>query len=85
MPTAIVVTQEIEVMEITKEEKTMIEAKRAEEAHNALRYKYIEEMRDLLERAKRDGFTFGAKKGTHSIYTVESWGDAAGNWIALSY
>jgi hypothetical protein len=84
MPTAIVVTNEIEVMEITAEEKAMIEAKRAKDAHNALRYKYIEEMRELLERAKMDGFTFGAKKGTHAIHTVESWGDAAGNWIALS-
>lgn len=84
MPTAIVVTTEIEVMEITADEKAMIEAKRAKEAHDALRYKYIEEMRDLLERAKQDGFTFGAKKGTHAIRTVESWGDNAGNWIALS-
>lgn len=84
MPTAIVV-KELEVMEITAEEKAMIEAKRAKEAHDALRYKYIEEMRDLLKRAEEDGFTFGAKKGTHSIHTVESWGDAAGNWISLSY
>lgn len=85
MPTTIIVTEEIEVMEITAEEKAMIEAKRAKEAHDGLRYKYIEEMRELLKRAEKDGFTFGAKKGTHSIHTVESWGDAAGNWIALSY
>jgi hypothetical protein len=84
MPTAIIVTNETEVMEITAEEKAMIEAKRAKEAHDVLRLKYIEEMRDLLKRAKQDGFTFGAKKGTHTIRTVESWGDAAGNWIALS-
>ena len=85
MPTAFVITEGIEVMEITAEEKAMIEARRAREAHDVLRYKYIEEMRELLERAERDGFTFGIKKGTLSIHTVESWGDAAGNWIALSH
>ena len=84
MPTTIVIAQEVEVMEITAEEKAMLEAHRAKAAHDALRYKYIEEMRDLLERAGKDGFTFGARNGTHSIHTAESWGDAAGTWIALS-
>ena len=83
MPTAFIVSKEIEVMEITAEEKALIEAKRAKDAHEALRYKYIEEMRDLLEKARKDGFTFGALKGTHKVTQVESWGDAAGRWIAL--
>lgn len=84
MPTILTIVNGVEVMEITAEEKALIEAKRIKDAHEALRYKYIEEMRDLLDRATKDGFTFGARRNTHSVTEVASWGDAAGNWIALS-
>ena len=84
MPTILTIVDGVEVMEITAEEKAIIEAKRNKESHDAHRHKYIEEMRDLLDRAAKDGFTFGARKGTHKVTEVTSWGDAGGNWIALS-
>ena len=82
MPTAIVITQELEVMEITKEEKAMIEAKRTREAHDKLRHAYIDELLSVIKRARADGFTVSAKS-SGAITIVKDWGDAAGNYIAI--
>jgi hypothetical protein len=71
-------------LELTQEEVEMIIKKRERDAHLARRNKYIEEMKDLLARAKADGFTFGRKDSNIlKITEVEPWGDAAENWIRL--
>lgn len=82
MPTAIVITQEIEVMEITEEEKQMIEAKRRREAHDRLRHAYMDELLSVIKRARADGFIISAKS-SGAITIVKDWGDAAGNYIAI--
>ena len=82
MPTAIVVTHKTELMEITKEEKAMIEAKRAREAHDKLRHTYIDELLNLIQRAQADGFVISAKT-SGAITIVKDWGDVAGKYIAI--
>ena len=82
MPTAIVVTEGIEVMEITEEEKQMIEAKRRREAHDKLRHAYIDELLSVIKRARADGFIISAKS-SGAITIVKDWGDVAGNYIAI--
>ena len=52
------------VAKITKEELEYLMAKRKKDAHDAKRQGYIDEMNDLLMRAKQDGFVFGVK-GSH--------------------
>jgi hypothetical protein len=81
MPIAAIVNA-IEVMEITEEEKQMIEAKRREEAHDRLRHDYIDELLSVIKRARADGFVISAKS-SGAITIVKDWGDAAGNYIAI--
>ena len=71
-------------LELTQEEVEMIIKKRERDARLARRNKYIDERKDLLARAKADGFTFGRKdSSTLRITEVEPWGDAAESWIRL--
>lgn len=70
-------------IELTKEEVEMIMKKREKDARRARRDGYIAEMKDLLARAKADGFTFGHKAKTWAINEVKPWGDAADSWIQL--
>jgi hypothetical protein len=71
-------------MEVTKEEVMLILNERAKKAQHALRDSYINEMKDLLARAKADGFTFGCKSKVWSVHNVEPWHDAAERWINLT-
>jgi hypothetical protein len=79
------ITTAIVGMELTEEEVEMIMKKREKDTRRAKRDRYIEEMRDLLARAKEDGFTFGHNKTPtcSRINTVEAWGDAKESWIRL--
>ena len=70
-------------IELTKEEVEMIMKKREKDARRARRDGYIAEMKDLLARAKADGFTFGHKAETWAINEVKPWGDIADSWIQL--
>lgn len=81
MPVAAIVNA-IEIMEITEEEKQMIEAKRRREAHDRLRHEYIDELLGVIKRARADGFIISAKS-SGAITIVKDWGDAAGNYIAI--
>jgi hypothetical protein len=71
-------------MEVTEEEVKLILNERAKKAHEALRDSYIDEMKDLLARAKADGFTFGCKSKIWSVNNVEPWHDAEEKWINLT-
>ena len=71
-------------IELTEEEVEMIMKKREKDAHRAKRDSYIAEMKDLLARAKEDGFTFGHRAPkSWAINEVKPWGDAAESWIQL--
>ena len=69
-------------IEITQEELDLIMKKRKKDAHIAKRNSYIDEMNDLLARAKADGFTFGTKSAV-SMTKAKPWNDAADNWIRV--
>lgn len=69
-------------IEITQEELDIIIKKREKDAHRAKRNSYIDEINDLLSRAKADGFTF-AMKGAMSMSKAKPWNDAADNWIKV--
>ena len=78
------ITSAIVGIELTEEEVEMILKKREKDAHRAKRDGYIEEMKDLLARAKADGFTFGHRAPkSWAIGEVKPWGDAADSWIQL--
>ena len=71
-------------MEVTEEEVKLILSERERKAQLALRDSYISEMKDLLARAKADGFTFGCKSEVWSVHNAEPWHDAAEKWINLT-
>lgn len=78
---AVVSTTTVAV-EITQEELDLIIKKREKDAHRAKRNSYVDEMNDLLNRAKADGFTF-AMNGPHSMSKAKPWNNAADNWIKV--
>ena len=53
-------------VEITQEELNIIIKKREKDARRAKLNSYVDEMNDLLARAKADGFTF-AIRGAQSV------------------
>ena len=61
-----VVSTTTTTVEITQEELNIIIKKREKDAHRAKLNSYVDEMNDLLARAKADGFTF-AIKGVQSV------------------
>lgn len=83
MPTICIASATIG-MEVTEEEVKLILSERARKAHIALRDSYINEMKDLLARAKADGFTFGCKSEVWAVHNAEPWNDAAEKWINLT-
>ena len=78
---AVVSTTTVAV-EITQEELDLIIKKREKDAHKAKLNSYVDEMNDLLSRAKSDGFTF-AMNGPHSMSKAKPWNNAADNWIKV--
>ena len=83
MPTICIASATIG-MEVTEEEVKLILSERERKAQLALRDSYIDEMKDLLARAKADGFTFGCKSEVWSVHNAEPWHDAAEKWINLT-
>ena len=69
-------------IEITQEELDLIMKKREKDAHTAKRNSYIDEMNELLARAKDDGFTF-ATTNVMSMNKAKPWNDSADNWIRV--
>lgn len=83
MPTICIASATIG-MEITEEEMKLILKERERKSRQALRDSYINEMNDLLARAKADGFTFGCKSEVWSVHNAEPWHDATETWINLT-
>lgn len=81
MKTIVVMTSD-EIMEITEKEYEALFKFREKEAR---RQGYIDEINDLIARAKADGFTLGtiSKKSCQTINEAKAWGDAEGTWIEL--
>ena len=79
----IFVASSIVDVELTEEEVKLVLKHREKKKHQALRDSYINEMKDLLARAKADGFTFGCKTNVWSISNAEPWNDAEDRWINL--
>ena len=77
-----VVSTTTTAVEITQEELNIIIKKREKDAHRAKLNSYVDEMNDLLARAKADGFTF-ATKGTQSVNKAKPWNDPNDNWIRI--
>ena len=77
-----VVSTSASTIEITQEELDLIMKKRERDAHTAKRNSYIDEMNELLARAKDDGFTF-AMDGVRTMRKAKPWGDAADRLIKV--
>ena len=77
-----VVSTSTTAVEITQEELNIIIKKREKDARRAKLNSYVDEMNDLLARAKADGFTFGTKSAV-SMTKAKPWNDAADNWIRV--
>ena len=77
-----VISTSTATIEITQEELDVILKKREKDAHRAKRNSYIDEMNDLLARAKADGFTF-AMKGAITMDKAKPWNDSADKWIKV--
>ena len=80
----IMVVSAVVGIELTREEVELVLKKREKDAHRAVRDGYINEMKDLLARAKADGFTFGCKSKVWSVSNAEPWNDAEDKWINLT-
>lgn len=77
-----VVSTSASAIEITQEELDMIMKKREKDAHRAKLNSYVDEMNDLLARAKADGFTF-AIRGAQSVNKAKPWNDPNDNLIRV--
>ena len=77
-----VVSTTTTAVEITQEELNIIIKKREKDAHRAKRNSYIDEMNDLLARAKADGFTF-ATTNVMSMNKAKPWNDPNDNLIRV--
>ena len=77
-----VVSTSASTIEITQEELDLIMKKRERDAHTAKRNSYIDEMNELLARAKDDGFTF-AMEGVRTMRKAKPWGDVADRLIKV--
>ena len=77
-----VVSSSASTIEITQEELDLIMKKRDRDAHTAKRNSYIDEMNELLARAKDDGFTF-AMEGVRTMRKAKPWGDVADRLIKV--
>lgn len=77
-----VVSTTTTAVEITQEELNIIIKKREKDAHRAKLNSYVDEMNDLLARAKADGFTF-AIRGAQSVNKAKPWNDPNDNLIRI--
>lgn len=78
--------EKILMVELTEEELAMIMKERAKAEKQRKRQAYVDELNDLIQRAKADGFTIAANhpfKSCESVGYAISWKDAAGNYIGL--
>lgn len=77
---------EIVVMEVTKEEVQMIMEERKKAERLARREVYVNELNDLIQRAKAEGFIIAAYrsfKSCESVGYAMCWNDTKGNFIGL--
>lgn len=77
---------EIIIMEISQQEAEMIMKERMRQERQHKRESYIQELNDIIKRAKADGFTIAANhpfKSCESVACAVCWNDAAGNYIGL--
>ena len=77
---------EIIIMEISQQEAEMIMKERARQEKQRKREAYVQELNDIIKRAKADGFTIAANhpfKSCESVSYATCWTDAAGNYIGL--
>lgn len=77
---------EIIIMEISQQEAEMIMKERARQEKQHKREAYVQELNDIIKRAKADGFTIAANhlfKSCESVNCAICWSDAAGNYIGL--
>ena len=77
---------EIILMEITQQEAEMIMEERAKQEKQHKREAYVNELNDIIRRAKADGFTIAARhdfKSCDSVDCAVCWTDVAGNYIGL--
>ena len=77
-----VVSTTTTAVEITQEELNIIIKKREKDAHRAKLNSYVDEMNDLLARAKADGFTF-AIRGAQSVNKAKPSNDPNDNLIRI--
>ena len=77
-----VVSTSTSPIELTKEELALIMKKRKKDAHIAKRNSYIDEMNELLDRARADDFTF-AMAGVKIMHKATPWGDASDSFIRI--
>ena len=77
-----VVSTSTSAIEITQEELDLIMKKRKKDAHIAKRNSYIDEMNELLARARADDFTF-AMAGVKIMHKATPWGDASDRFIRI--
>ena len=77
---------EIIIMEISQQEAEMIMKERARQEKQRKRESYVQELNDIIKRAKADGFTIAANhafKPCEIVSSATCWTDAAGNYIGL--
>ena len=77
-----VVSTTTTAVEITQEELNIIIKKREKDAHRAKLNSYVDEMNDLLARAKADGFKF-AIRGAQFVNKAKPWNDPNDNLIRV--
>ena len=77
-----VVSTTTTAVEITQEELNIIIKKREKDARRAKLNSYVDEMNDLLARAKADGFTF-VIRGTQFVNKAKPWNDPNDNLIRV--
>jgi hypothetical protein len=78
--------EKILMVELTEEELAMIMKERARAEKQRKREAYVDELNDLIKRAKADGFTIATNhpfKSCESVSHAVTWTDAAGNYIGL--
>ena len=77
---------EIIIMEISQQELEMIMKERARQEKLLKRETYVQELNDIIKRAKADGFTIAANhtlKFCERVGCAVCWDDASDDYIGL--
>ena len=80
-------TEKVLLIELTEEELALVMRERARVEKQRKREAYVDELNDLIKRAKADGFTIAANHPFRNCEKVDyaaSWTDVSGNYIGLN-